>query len=77
MFKWLTRPDYNTLIGPGHTPGPMVSARRLKRNVKRLLIPLETALLWIAGPFALAFYWLWHGVIHGARLVGGLLTIWR
>jgi hypothetical protein len=55
----------------------MISARRLKRNVKRLLIPLETVLLWIAGPFALAFYWLWHGVIHGARLVGSLFSIWR
>jgi hypothetical protein len=55
----------------------MITARRMKRNFKRFLIPFETTLLWVAGPVALAFYWLWHGAMHGARLVGMVLTSFR
>lgn len=28
----------------------MIAVRRIKRNLKRVLIPLETALLWLVGP---------------------------
>ena len=55
----------------------MISARRLRRNFKRVLIPFETALYWVAGPMALAFYWLFHGALHGARLAATVLTIFR
>jgi hypothetical protein len=52
----------------------MITARRLKRNVKRFLIPFETALLWVLGPLGLAAYWLLHGAVHGVRYAGTLLT---
>ena len=45
----------------------MITARRLKRNFKRFLIPFETVLYWVAGPMALALYLLGHGALHGAR----------
>ncbi len=51
----------------------MTPARRLKRNLRRLLIPVETVLLWVAGPLALVFYWLWHG----ARLAAGAARLRR
>ena len=47
----------------------MISARRLRRNFKRFMIPFETALLWTLGPLGLGLYWLWHGLAHGLRLV--------
>ena len=41
----------------------MISARRLKRNLKRALLPCETLVLWIAGPMALLLYWIsWNGM---------------
>jgi hypothetical protein len=52
----------------------MISARRLRRNFKRFLIPIETVLLWALGPLALGLYWLWHGLAQGARLAATLLT---
>jgi len=52
----------------------MIAVRRIKRNFRRLLIPLETALLWLLGPLGLACYWLLHGAIHGARVAGAFLT---
>ena len=55
----------------------MIPVRRLKRNFKRFRIPFETALLWITGPLALAFYWLWHGALQGARIVAAIFTHWR
>jgi hypothetical protein len=55
----------------------MITARRLRRNFKRFLIPFETALLWVAGPTALGLYWLWHGALHSARLAGAFLTLFR
>jgi len=55
----------------------MISARRLRRNFKRVLIPFETALYWVAGPMALAFYWLWHGVVHGARFASAFFASLR
>ncbi len=55
----------------------MIYARRLKRNFRRLLIPLETALLWVAGPLGLAVYWLWHGALHGARYTAAIVGLWR
>lgn len=55
----------------------MIPARRLKRNFRRLMIPFETALVWIVGPAAAGLYWLFHGALHGARLATTLLTHWR
>jgi hypothetical protein len=52
----------------------MITARRLKRNLKRLLIPVETVLLWLVGPLGLACYWLFHGAMHGARYAGTIFT---
>jgi hypothetical protein len=52
----------------------MISTRRFKRNLKRFMIPFETAFLWVFGPLGLAFYWLWHGAVQGMRFMAILLT---
>jgi hypothetical protein len=52
----------------------MVSRRRLRRNLRRLFIPVETALVWTAGPLVLGFYWLAHLLAQGARMAANL---WR
>jgi hypothetical protein len=51
----------------------MIHARRLKRNLKRALLPVETALLWILGPLAALAYWAFHAVPVG-RAVAFVLT---
>jgi hypothetical protein len=51
----------------------MISARRLKRNFKRFMLPFETMLLWTLGPLGLGLYWLWHGLAQAARLAVTLL----
>jgi hypothetical protein len=52
----------------------MIYARRLKRNFRRFLLPFENALVWTAGPLALALYWMWHGALQGARLAVAAIT---
>ena len=51
----------------------MIHARRIKRNLKRALLPIETALLWTLGPLAALAYWLFHTVPLG-RAVAFILT---
>jgi len=51
----------------------MIHARRLRRNLKRVLLPFESALLWTLGPLAALVYWLFHAV-PVARAVAFILT---
>jgi len=55
----------------------MIPVRRLKRNFRRFIIPLENVLLWVAGPMALGCYWLWHGALHCVRRASSLAVLWR
>jgi hypothetical protein len=52
----------------------MIHARRLKRNLKRVLLPFESALLWTLGPLAALIYWLLHVAAPMGRAVAFILT---
>jgi hypothetical protein len=52
----------------------MIHARRLRRNLKRVLLPFESALLWTLGPLAALVYWLFHVTAPMARAVALILT---
>jgi hypothetical protein len=52
----------------------MIHARRLRRNLKRALLPFESALLWILGPLAALVYWLFLVAAPMGRAVAFILT---
>ena len=52
----------------------MIHARRLRRNLKRVLLPFESALLWTLGPLAALVYWLFLVAAPMGRAVAFILT---
>lgn len=52
----------------------MIYARRIRRNLKRVLLPVETALLWTLGPLAALLYWMFHAAAPMGRMAALILT---